>query len=127
MNKASEYNKAWRERNPEKYKAINRNLHKKRYADPVKYKKLIDYHRTVQQEVRTICRELKATTPCKDCKSYDEYYLMDFDHLEGTNNRSPASCRSVPELRRELLKVDIVCVRCHRIRTHKRRQLNAKT
>ena len=121
MTKGSQYNKTWRTKHPEQYKQISKNSHKKRYADPVHYKSVIDYHRDIQEKVREICINLKSISPCKDCGVIDAPYLMDFDHLEGTNNRSPQSCRSIPELKRELDKVEIVCVRCHRIRTFNRR------
>ena len=121
MKKATEYQRRYRAKYPEKYKARNKRLHKKRYNDPVQYKAMIDYHRRIQGDVRKACTRLKTETSCKDCGKYDEPFLMDFDHLEGTNNRSPQACRSIPEMQRELTKCDIVCVRCHRIRTHKRR------
>lgn len=127
MKKSSEYNRKWRERHPEQYKEISRKAHQKRYADPIKRQKVIDRHRAVHREVQRICTELKTITPCTDCGMLDKPYLMDFDHTEGTNNRSPANTRSVPELKRELKKVDIVCVRCHRIRTYERRQNVTKT
>jgi len=118
--KRREYNLRWKEKHPEKWMEHQRNSHIKRYADPIKYKKVIDYHRQIARNVREYCQELKERTSCFDCHKNDKYYLMDFDHREGTNNRSPMSCRSMPELKRELVKCDIVCVRCHRVRTYVR-------
>lgn len=96
--------KRWRENHQDDYKRITK-----------------DYNKLRQVEVFGYCRDLKTKTPCKDCGRLDLYYLMDFDHREGKNNKSPYSCRSLVELNSELEKCDIVCTRCHRIRTFERR------
>ena len=128
INKQSAYNKKWREKHPDQWNAIQQKSYKKRYSDPVKRAKVLSYHRKQQQDVAIECFKLKTNTACKDCGKFDIAHLMDFDHIiKHPKNRAPQACRSLLELRRELIKCEIVCVRCHRIRTHIRRVSDKKT
>lgn len=79
-----------------------------------------------RRKIQDFCEELKRKTPCKDCGKHDEAFLMDFDHRETNKVRSPHAAGTWKTLQAELEKCDIVCVRCHRIRTHERR-INGKT
>lgn len=126
MTKKSSYKKTWRQRHPEQWKALQQRSHKKRYAGPIRRAHVLETRKKYHTQVALECFRLKTNTPCFDCGKFDIAYLMDFDHLEETNNRSPQSCRNLPELRRELLKCNMVCVRCHRIRTHIRRHFVSK-
>lgn len=70
-------------------------------------------------------RRLKEV-PCIDCGMKYPYYVMDFDHIEGTiklgNIATIASTGyGQKTLKSEIEKCDVVCVNCHRIRTHKRK------
>lgn len=112
----NKYNRTWRQRHPEYFKAYE----KKRYA--TRKPQILASHRLISDAIRDYLRRLKQNTSCRDCNRYDAYYLMDFDHRDGRDStyRSPLTARSWPEMWRELTKCDIVCVRCHRIRTHVR-------
>jgi hypothetical protein len=67
---------------------------------------------------------LKAK-PCIDCHRRFPPCAMDFDHVRGTKEFNvSAACmsRGVSQARviAEVLKCEVVCACCHRIRTHKR-------
>lgn len=60
---------------------------------------------------------------CQDCGRVDHPYLMDFDHRPGEVKCfeiSDSGSRKNAMLQEELAKCDLVCVRCHRIRTWNR-------
>lgn len=64
--------------------------------------------------------------PCMDCRQNFPQECMEFDHRE-TKFKAPTSCaESIQALQEELMKCDIVCANCHRIRTHARGQQNGQ-
>ena len=69
-------------------------------------------------------RDLKTKTPCVDCGINYPYYVMDFDHVRGqkhANVMELVSTLSKKKIDEEIAKCEIVCSKCHRIRTHVRR------
>jgi hypothetical protein len=60
--------------------------------------------------------------PCADCKRRYPPYVMDFDHRDPTTKRHLVSLLarhgSWKRLQEEIVKCDLVCANCHRIRTH---------
>jgi hypothetical protein len=75
---------------------------------------------------KQIVDDLKAATPCSDCKQFYAPHVMDFDHIND-DKIDNISCMvrnsvSVETLRAEIAKTEICCSNCHRERTHKRRQ-----
>ena|SRR4030066_132055 len=67
---------------------------------------------------------VKKAVPCTDCMLKLPAVVMEFDHTRGIKSFNVASaCRMKREkVEAELLKCDVVCANCHRIRTHNRRQ-----
>jgi len=68
--------------------------------------------------------ELKSK-PCTDCGKTDLPELMDHDHVPERGEKK--FCINAATMKKrgfseELAKCDLVCVRCHRIRTIKRRR-----
>ena len=68
---------------------------------------------------------LRSTGGCHDCGwESDQYFCYDFDHCnddkEAAVSQLCADCRPYSEIMREMLKCDLVCANCHRIRTHRR-------
>jgi 5-methylcytosine-specific restriction endonuclease McrA len=61
--------------------------------------------------------------PCMDCHQTFHPDAMEFDHCRGEKSFNIARARNLswPRIRAEILKCDLVCANCHRIRTHKRR------
>ena len=68
----------------------------------------------------------KATHPCTDCGVCYPPYVMDYDHVLGDKRGNVSSLvgsgRSA-QARNEILKCELVCSNCHRIRTHNRKYL----
>jgi hypothetical protein len=85
-------------------------------------KYLADAYRK-RAELVAVVREAKDR-PCQDCGLQYPYYVMDFDHRED-KQFNIASYRNVGirQLRAEIVKCDVVCANCHRIRTHARNTL----
>lgn len=72
-------------------------------------------------EFRAVVNKIKEETPCADCGRTDPYYLMDFDHLANKEHDiSRMSHMSMERVLREMAKCEVVCCRCHRIRTYER-------
>lgn len=93
---------AWRERNPDKHRAIGLRRHAK---------------------AREFVASLKDK-PCTDCGIKYPYYVMQFDHLPGEQKEfTIGTHRTLPKevLIAEANKCDVVCANCHAVRTWKRR------
>jgi hypothetical protein len=75
---------------------------------------------------RKVIAEIKLTTPCEDCGRNYPPYVMDFDHLPGTDKLRQVgkvqAFGSVVRLLAEIDKCEVVCSNCHRQRTHQREQ-----
>lgn len=98
-----------------------RKIIERRYKDT---RNKINNHKT---QIKLIhIRQLKATTPCKDCnKFFPYYYVLDFDHLTKKNYKISLIARSTHSLeylKNEINKCDLVCANCHRNRTHERKR-----
>jgi len=73
---------------------------------------------------RKFIRQMKADTPCTDCKKSYPWYIMDFDHLRDKKYSLRLMVQhgySLNTIRKEIEKCEIVCSNCHRARTHQRR------
>lgn len=80
----------------------------------------------LQKKKREHLRDLKASTPCADCRQVFPYYVMDFDHLgdKAFNlGGQEATSASWERLLAEVEKCEIVCSNCHRVRSHERRSM----
>lgn len=68
----------------------------------------------------------KVGRACVDCKGLFPAVCMDFDHREGTEKVDAlsrmmiTSMSSIKRMQKEILKCDLVCSNCHRIRTYRR-------
>lgn len=77
------------------------------------------------QELKAWMLKLKSQ-PCKDCKTCFDTCCMDFDHRAGTEKKYNVASMfahhySKQLIEAEILKCDLVCANCHRIRTRDRR------
>lgn len=73
-----------------------------------------------------VLAKLKAR-PCMDCGRVDHFSLMDFDHRPRTKKGACVAklmMNSFEKMLAEMDKCDLVCVRCHRIRTWNRAHPN---
>ena len=86
--------------------------------------KYLDRNSRYRIEIQDFVHSIKEASPCKDCGKSYPYYVMDFDHLDGyTKVREInylSSTGRIGALKKELVKCEVVCANCHRIRTHER-------
>lgn len=75
------------------------------------------------QTERQRISEIKANTPCADCKGFFHPFVMDFDHVRGEKlgDVSRLARSSTSEaVDAEIQKCELVCSNCHRLRTWNR-------
>jgi len=84
---------------------------------------LLAYYRQRGVDHRAFTDSLKDC-PCLDCGGTFSPYVMEFDHVRGVKRfdigRMANHSRAAVEA--ELVKCDLVCCVCHRVRSHARRQ-----
>lgn len=107
----------WREANVDKMRSYRRKH----------YRSHRDQYYQRNQEAKAEKREFLDTVkavPCMDCGKRYPTYCMDLDHRVASNKVADVATlvsNSWKKLRAEVLKCDVVCAICHRIRTYKRR------
>ena len=73
--------------------------------------------------LRRLVQEAKSC-PCADCGVTYPYYVMDFDHRDGTEKAMIVSklvnFGATQRLLDEMAKCDVVCANCHRERSWRR-------
>ncbi len=98
-----------------RYQAAHYEKNKQYYKDKAREK---------QREIAAEIRRRKEANPCTDCGKFYPYYVMEFDHLPGSEKVvHPARLYqygSFSKMERELSKCELVCANCHRERTHQR-------
>lgn len=115
---------------------MRHNLRLMPFKDPQKHKECIARYYLENKErlylskkkkrssYRKYLQEVKEATPCADCKENFPYYIMDFDHLPGTEKKfeigGANSATSLQALKDEIAKCEVVCANCHRHRTFMR-------
>ncbi|MGH7195645.1 MAG: hypothetical protein ACREGA_02595 [Candidatus Saccharimonadales bacterium] len=84
--------------------------------------KYLERNKRYRDYISAYVRDIKESSPCKDCGIQYPYYVMDFDHIENKENIISflAATGRVGALKREIKKCELVCSNCHRMRTHKR-------
>jgi len=125
----SQYHRAYYLRNREKILAQTK-AYKAR--DPKRWRKYKQgwYQRNKERiiadaakrrgEIQSLIRACKDV-PCADCGKRYPFYVMDFDHVENGKERAVGSMHNFlnPEkVIEEILKCEVVCANCHRIRTY---------
>ena len=81
-----------------------------------------------KKELRDWVYALKSQTPCTDCKVLYPHYVTDFDHILGKGLKVSTisrliNRRSAKQVKAEILKCELVCANCHRIRTYTREKM----
>lgn len=91
------------------------------YSNKDKY---LERNKKYRIEIKKYIRELKESNPCLDCSVSYPYYVMDFDHMDGKEKENNinylSSTGRIGALKKEIVKCEIVCANCHRVRTHDR-------
>lgn len=84
----------------------------------------------LRKENKSIVNEFKKR-PCMDCGGIFHPEAMEFDHVRGVKKYdvgrmvSQGSCTDA--VRAEILKCELVCANCHRVRTYNKRQQKINT
>lgn len=100
--------KEWRTANPEKWRASR-----------------APSHDAFILRILTLVREAKQRE-CADCGRSFPWFVMDFDHVRGEKLANVSTINSsLVRAEEEIAKCEVVCARCHRIRTWQRSQLMA--
>lgn len=67
--------------------------------------------------------------PCADCGVQYHFSVMQFDHIRGTKRMDISKMvrdrYSLPAIRKELSKCEVVCANCHAYRTWLRKEQNS--
>jgi len=63
----------------------------------------------------------KDNKSCTDCKKLFRYWILDFDHVSGDKKSNINLLTSIENVLAEISKCELVCVCCHRKRTHRRK------
>lgn len=81
-----------------------------------------------RQRAKAYVIDVKSTNPCKDCRQYWPFYVLQFDHVRGVKEfelwRVGDSVCKIERIQEEIDKCDIVCANCHAARTYKRNLIN---
>jgi hypothetical protein len=105
------------------------NCHRDRTQKQIVYSnpKVESYERKKRKEIEDFVNSLKNGKTCIDCKLPHPYWRLDFDHREESNksntiSRLKLSKMSKERILEEIAKCDLVCARCHRLRTWNRQR-----
>ncbi len=120
----------------DRVRAWNRTLQGRSYAKTYNLERKVDhrahyvaYKVQIKSRVRERClvtagiiNSLKKG-PCTDCKKSFPPFCMDFDHVRGEKNFDVGDMKSHSRkaVLAEITKCDLVCARCHRVRTDGRK------
>lgn len=122
MTAKSATTKRWRKEYPERY-AEQRRRHRRQSKT---YRITHREHRQRREARRALIHRTFVNwlkeQPCSDCHVVYPPYVMDFDHRDRSTKLFEIGPRigrvSTTKLLAELVKCDLVCANCHRIRTH---------
>lgn len=72
------------------------------------------------KKVKEFLANYKLAKKCMDC-GYDKHHsALEFDHVKGKKHFNVCFASSITQARKEMLKCEVVCSNCHRIRTYNR-------
>lgn len=114
----------FRERNPDYFREWNHdNKHRLKRSKPSKEDQRKKGRRRYAER-RMWFDDMKRGVPCADCGDVFESCVMDYDHRPGEGKSFCISSRittfTKERILEEIAKCDLVCARCHRIRTVER-------
>lgn len=65
---------------------------------------------------------LKEGTPCTDCGNFYPACVMEFDHIDDNKlfniSKFHEHTKTIADIQNEIMKCELVCANCHRIRTN---------
>ena len=78
----------------------------------------------LRTKITEYVQKYKESIGCIDCGEKYPYYMLDLDHIRDKKfgiNKFKDSTNSLEKVKEEMLKCEVVCANCHRIRTQNRR------
>lgn len=70
--------------------------------------------------VREFIANYKIKAGCIDCGYNKHHSALDFDHIGGDKSINVCLAKSIDQAKKEIVKYEVVCSNCHRIRTYNR-------
>lgn len=70
--------------------------------------------------VKSFLAEYKLNAGCSDCGFDVHHVALEFDHINGEKSFNVCDAKSIQHAKNEILKCEVVCSNCHRIRTYMR-------
>ena len=118
-NAASIYAKTYKINNPQ-FEDHGREYARQYYWDHRDVE--LEQTRSAREERRDLIQEIKIASGCVDCGWNDHPAALDFDHKTGAKAFEVGSVgtRNIEAIKEEASKCEVVCARCHRIRTYHR-------
>lgn len=102
-------------------KVCHKEYYKNYYSNKKEKNRLYLSNKNIRERKRELISSYKDK-PCKDCGIKYPSYVMDFDHLDreqkSFNISSSINKMSIQQIEEEILKCDVICANCHRIRTY---------
>ena len=74
------------------------------------------------QIVQNYLRQYKLDNGCVDCGYKEHHAALEFDHIVGQKEFNVCNAKSIAQAQKEILKCEVVCSNCHKIRTFERLQ-----
>jgi hypothetical protein len=95
------------------------------WLSPESWKKRKEYYKKDVKERHSknikIIQEEKLKRGCACCGYRENAFALDFDHLDPNSKVegvSRMSSRNIKKIKEEILKCQVLCANCHRIKTH---------
>lgn len=73
-----------------------------------------------QEHFRAWLRAYKDSRSCVDCGGKFHFSAMEFDHTRSDKVANVSRIGSIARAKTEIIKCDLVCANCHRVRTYTR-------
>lgn len=87
------------------------------YRDKLNNQGIVRYNK-----IQEFLRNYKIEKGCNDCSYNVHHVALDFDHIIGIKKINVCNAKSIDQAKEEILKCEVVCSNCHRIRTYERLQ-----
>lgn len=72
--------------------------------------------------VQSFIRTFKVSKGCADCGFNAHHAALDFDHVENDKALNVCNAKSIAQAKSEIVKCEVVCSNCHRVRSFDRLQ-----
>lgn len=96
--------------------------YKKRKLQDGYVEKLREQGKLRYYKVQDFLRNYKLSKGCTDC-GYDSHHAaLEFDHVLGEKEINVCFAKSISQAKKEIVKCEVVCSNCHKIRTFERLQ-----